>query len=49
MFAFYNLNDIPIEIEKGYCIGQGIFQKYYTTEDDNAEGERIGGFGSTTK
>lgn len=49
MFAFYNLNDIPIEIEKGYCMGQGIFQKYYITENDNAQGERIGGFGSTTK
>lgn len=49
MFAFYNLSNEPIKIEKGYCLGQGIFQKYYTTEDDNAEGERIGGFGSTTK
>lgn len=49
MFAFYNLNDIPIEIKKGYCMGQGIFQKYYITEDDNAEGQRVGGFGSTTK
>lgn len=49
MFAFYNLGSEEITIEKGYCIGQGIFQKYYITEDDNAEGERIGGFGSTNK
>ena len=48
MFAFYNLSNEPITIEKGYCMGQGIFQKYYTTDDDNAEGERIGGFGSTS-
>lgn len=49
MFAFYNLSKEPIKIEKGYCMGQGIFQKYYITENDNAEGERTGGFGSTTK
>lgn len=48
MFAFYNLSNEPITIEKGYCMGQGIFQKYYITDDDNAEGERIGGFGSTS-
>ena len=47
MFAFYNLSNEPITIEKGYCMGQGIFQKYYITDDDNAEGERKGGFGST--
>ena len=29
MFAFYNLSNEPITIEKGYCMGQGIFQKYY--------------------
>ena len=49
MFAFYNLGTEPVTIEKGYAIGQGIFQKYYVTDDDNATGKRIGGFGSTTK
>ena len=49
MFAFYNLSNEDITIEKGYCIGQGIFQKYYITEDDNATGKRTGGFGSTSK
>lgn len=49
MFAFYNLGEEPVVIEKGYAIGQGIFQKYYKTEDDIAEGERLGGFGSTSK
>lgn len=49
MFAFYNLGDEPVTIEKGYAIGQGIFQKYLVTEDDNADGKRTGGFGSTNK
>ena len=49
MFAFYNLGEEPVTIEKGYAIGQGIFQKYYKTDDDAAEGERLGGFGSTSK
>jgi len=49
MFAFYNLSNEPILLEKGYGMGQGIFQKYYTTVDDNADGERTGGFGSTNK
>ena len=47
MFAFYNIKDEDIEIKKGDAIGQGIFQKYLVTDDDNAEGERISGFGST--
>lgn len=47
MFAFLNFRSEPITIHKGDKIGQGIFQKYLTTDDDNANGERIGGFGST--
>lgn len=49
MFAFYNIKDEDIEIKKGDCIGQAIFQKYLIADDDSAEGERIGGFGSTNK
>ena len=49
MFAFYNLGTEPVTIEKGYAIGQGIFCKYYVTDDDNATGKRLGGFGSTNK
>ena len=49
MFAFYNIKSEPVEIKKGDVIGQGIFQKYLITDDDNAEGARIGGFGSTSK
>ena len=48
-FAFYNLSNEPVEIKKGEKLGQGIFMKYYTTDDDKAEGERVGGFGSTGK
>ena len=49
MFAFFNIKAEDIEIKKGDVIGQAIFQKYLVTDDDNAEGERIGGFGSTSK
>ena len=49
MFAFYNYKDEPTVIKKGEAIGQAIFMKYYTVDDDNAEGERTGGFGSTDK
>ena len=49
MFAFYNIKDEDLEIKKGDCIGQAIFQKYLIADDDSAEGERIGGFGSTNK
>ena len=49
MFAFYNIEDEDVEIKKGDAIGQAIFQKYLVTDDDAAEGERAGGFGSTNK
>ena len=49
MFAFFNIKVEDIEIKKGDCIGQAIFQKYYTVDEDNAEGKREGGFGSTSK
>ena len=49
MFAFYNIKEEDIEIKKGDVIGQAIFQKYLVTDDDAAEGERLGGFGSTNK
>lgn len=49
MFAFYNIKDEDITIKKGEAIGQGIFQKYLITDNDRADGERIGGFGSTNQ
>ncbi len=49
MFAFYNFKDEDITIKKGDAIGQAIFRKYLVTDDDIATGERVGGFGSTSK
>ena len=49
MFAFFNIKEEDIEIKKGDVIGQGIFQKYLTVDDDTADGRREGGFGSTNK
>ena len=49
MFAFYNIKEEDTIIKKGEAIGQGVFQKYLVSDDDNAEGERVGGFGSTSK
>lgn len=49
MFAFFNIKAEDIEIKKGDVIGQAIFQKYLTVDNDKAEGERVGGFGSTSK
>lgn len=47
MFAFYNNFFTDIKISKGERIGQGVFQKFLITDDDDADGERIGGFGDT--
>ena len=49
MFSFFNLREEELEIKKGDVVGQAIFQKYFVTDDDVASGERVGGFGSTSK
>ena len=49
MFAFFNIKEEDVLIKKGEAIGQAIFQKYLMVDDDAAEGERVGGFGSTRK
>lgn len=36
-------------VEVGKAFAQGIIQQYFLTEDDNANGIRNGGFGSTSK
>lgn len=36
-----------VEIKKGEAIAQGIIQQYFITEDDDTNGVRNGGFGST--
>ena len=46
-FAYFNCSDHDIYVKKGDVIGQVIFQKYLTVDDDNASGVRAGGFGST--
>ena len=49
MFAFLNIKDEDVQIKKGDCIGQAIFQKFGIVDNDTAEGARLGGFGSTSK
>ena len=49
MYAMWNFKNEDVKIEKGERIGQAIFQKYLIADNDNAEGERKGGFGSTDK
>lgn len=46
-FLIYNLTPTNTYISKGDKIGQGIFQKYFLTDNDNADGSRVGGYGST--
>lgn len=45
--ALLNLSDFDVTIKKGERIAQGIIMKYGVTEDDNADGVRTGGIGST--
>lgn len=47
-FQLINLSPFNIIIKKGEIIGQGIIHRYEITEDDNASGDRVGGFGSTS-
>jgi dUTP pyrophosphatase len=49
MFAFYNIKNEEVIIKKGDCIGQAIFEKFLVADEDVAQGERKGGFGSTNK
>ena len=48
-FQYYNFSDHDLEVKKGDVIGQVIFQKFLVADNDNAEGIRTGGFGSTDK
>lgn len=47
-FQLINLSPYNIQLKKGDIIGQGIIKSYLTTENGNASGQRIGGFGSTS-
>lgn len=44
---FYNMLDEDVILKKGDKMMQGIFVKYGITDNDNASGNRNGGFGST--
>lgn len=44
-----NIKDEDVTIKKGEAVAQAIFQKYLIIDNDNAEGIRKGGFGSTNK
>ncbi len=46
---FYNMKEEDIVLLKGEKMMQGVFVKYEITDNDKAEGTRIGGFGSTGK
>ena len=46
-FRLFNLGDTIYTVRVGDRIGQGMFIKYLTTDDDNATSTRNGGFGST--
>lgn len=47
-FQCINLSPFPIVIKKGEKICQGIISSFDTVENDEAEGIRTGGFGSTS-
>jgi dUTP pyrophosphatase len=49
MVPILNFSKVAVTIEKGERIAQGIFQKFFLTEDDQANGKRTGGFGSSGK
>lgn len=49
MFSYFNMSDKDVIIKKGEVIGQLVFMKYLTSDNDKAKGKRKGGFGSTSK
>lgn len=49
-FAFMNILNVPVTIQFGDKLGQGIFEKFYVVDDEQTiETERVSGFGSTGK
>ena len=47
--AFVNNSGKDYKIKKGERCARGIFHKYYLSDDDNAQGVRKGGYGSTVR
>ena len=48
MARLRNFTDHEVVIERGDRFMQGIFTKHYLVDNDNADGERVGGVGSTS-
>ena len=48
-YRLENHNSDSVNIKTGMAIAQGIFMNYLKTNDDDADGVRNGGFGSTDK
>lgn len=44
-----NLSSKPLTVNAGDNFCQGIFEKYYLTDDDDVTDDRKGGIGSTTR
>lgn len=49
MIQCINIKEEDVVIKKGEAVAQAMFQKFLTVDNDNAQGERTGGFGSTSK
>ena len=49
MIQCFNIKDEDVVIKKGEAIAQAMFQNFLTIDKDDAKGERVGGFGSTSK
>jgi len=43
----FNAGDRTVSVEAGEAFAQGVFLPFGLTDDDDAQGERSGGFGST--
>ena len=44
-----NAGERPLDVGAGEAFAQGVFLPFGLTEDDDARGERTGGFGSTNR
>lgn len=47
LIGLYNLGSEAVALDKGERVAQGIFSKYLLTNEDDAQGIRKGGIGST--
>lgn len=48
MIKMTNNGDRELSVAAGEAFAQGVFVRYGLTDDDDAEGVRTGGFGSTS-